>query len=153
MRDPETFRQQGGHSTATGWSAVRLLGVQRSTALIARRGRSVAALAGAVLLLAACGGGGSEDGAAGAGAEATEPTASTADGETGGDAASNEAVPARTGAGLLDLGGPEVEASSDTEVNLLPDVVVDDLTNDRKVNFRNLVPQDKPILLWMYAPH
>jgi hypothetical protein len=32
-------------------------------------------------------------------------------------------------------------------------VVVDDLGNGREVNFENLVPQEKPILLWMYAPH
>jgi len=55
--------------------------------------------------------------------------------------------------GEVDLVGAEVIDAANIDTNLLPDVVVDDLTNDRKVNFRNLVPQDKPILLWMYAPH
>ena len=43
--------------------------------------------------------------------------------------------------------------AAEIDTNLLPSVVVDDLNNGRKVNFRNLVPQDKPVLLWMYAPH
>jgi hypothetical protein len=55
--------------------------------------------------------------------------------------------------GKVNLVGAEVIDAANIVTNLLPDVVVDDLTNDRKVNFRNLVPQDKPILLWMYAPH
>ena len=55
--------------------------------------------------------------------------------------------------GRVDLIGEEVDAASQIQSNLLPDVVVDDLTNDRRGNFRNLIPQDKPVLLWMYAPH
>ena len=43
--------------------------------------------------------------------------------------------------------------AAEIDTNILPSVVVDDLNNGRKVNFRNLVPQDKPVLLWMYAPH
>jgi len=31
--------------------------------------------------------------------------------------------------------------------------VVDDVGAGNKVNLRNVAPADKPILLWMYAPH
>ena len=55
--------------------------------------------------------------------------------------------------GYVDLVGPDVVPAAEIDTNILPSVVVDDLNNDRKVNFRNLVPQDKPVLLWMYAPH
>ncbi len=63
------------------------------------------------------------------------------------------AAPAATGAGFVDLVGPDVVPAAEIDTNMLPSVVVDDLTTDRKVNFRNLVPQDKPVLLWMWAPH
>ena len=35
----------------------------------------------------------------------------------------------------------------------LPDLVVDNLNEDNKVNLRNYGVGDKPILLWMWAPH
>jgi hypothetical protein len=41
---------------------------------------------------------------------------------------------------------------SDIPTNLLPDLVVDNLISDVKVNLRNIVPNDLPILLWMWAP-
>lgn len=85
-------------------------------------------------------------------AEAEPDVATEADVATGPDAAT-EAAPAQASDGRVDLVGADVLDSSEIPTNLLPDVVLDDLTNDRKVNFRNLVPQDKPILLWMYAPH
>jgi hypothetical protein len=47
----------------------------------------------------------------------------------------------------------ELESASDTSANQLPDVVVDDVSAGNKVNLRNLAPANKPILLWMYAPH
>ncbi len=47
----------------------------------------------------------------------------------------------------------EVAAESDAATNQLPDVVVDDLIAGNQVNVRNLAPNDRPILLWMYAPH
>lgn len=114
-----------------------------------RARRSLAALAASgALVLAACGGSdGADDGSSGA--DAAE-TSADSDATAADDAAP---TPARTGAGLLDLSGPDIVASAEIETNELPDVVVDDLTNGRKVNFRNLVPQDKPILLWMWAPH
>ena len=122
--------------------------------LLTRR-RVTAGLVAGTLLLAACGGG---DGSGPDDAlplidesvdesvdESSEVDASQSD--------SSEAAPAVQAAGLVDLVGAEVTAESDIDANLLPSVVVDDLNNDRKVNFRNLVPQEKPILLWMWAPH
>jgi len=43
--------------------------------------------------------------------------------------------------------------ASDVASNQLPDVVVDNLNDDNKVNLRNYAPADRPILLWMWAPH
>ncbi|MGB0114179.1 MAG: hypothetical protein WBP59_13225 [Ilumatobacteraceae bacterium] len=47
----------------------------------------------------------------------------------------------------------EVLERSDTDVNILPDVVVDDVTLGNKVNLRNVAPSETPVLLWMWAPH
>ena len=94
-----------------------------------RRGRfgtlAAAALAGA-FALAACGGGDSAD--------------------TGGDAASDP--PAVVVADVI-----AVDPAADVATNLLPDLVVDNLNDDNKVNLRNYGVGDKPILLWMWAPH
>jgi hypothetical protein len=113
-----------------------------------RRGRLAAGAVAAALILAACGGGSD---ASGSGAEAGEPLPE-ADAV---DESSTEgnAAPAAVGAGYVDLVGPDVIPAAEIDTNILPSVVVDDLNNGRKVNFRNLVPQDKPVLLWMYAPH
>jgi hypothetical protein len=47
----------------------------------------------------------------------------------------------------------EVDPAADVVANQLPDAVVDNVTLGNKVNLRNVVPADTPILLWMYAPH
>ena len=47
----------------------------------------------------------------------------------------------------------ELDPAADIAANQLPDVVVDDVGAGNKVNLRNVVPADTPILLWMYAPH
>ena len=47
----------------------------------------------------------------------------------------------------------ELDPTADTAANQLPDVVVDDVIAGNKVNLRNVAPTDRPILLWMYAPH
>ena len=47
----------------------------------------------------------------------------------------------------------ELDPAADIAANQLPDVVVDDVGAGNKVNLRNVAPADKPILLWMYAPH
>lgn len=99
----------------------------------------------ATLILAACGGGDNGD--------------STSDGDAAsGDAASSddsgeEVAAAPAAAAGVDLGGEALDPASDVETNLFPDLVVDDVVREKKVNLRNLVPSEKPVLLWMYAPH
>ena len=93
-----------------------------------RRRLAVGAIA-AGLLLAACGGG-----------------------DDGGDSsdADSDGAGAETPAPSDEV---EVTPEADAASNQLPDVVVDDLIAGNQVNVRNLAPNDKPILLWMYAPH
>jgi len=88
--------------------------------------RFAAATAVAAFALAACGGGESTD--------------------AGGDAASD--LPAVVVADAV-----SVDPAADLATNLLPDLVVDNLNDDNKVNLRNYGVGDKPILLWMWAPH
>ena len=47
----------------------------------------------------------------------------------------------------------EIDPAADLATNLLPDLVVDNLNDDNKVNLRNYGVGDKPVLLWMWAPH
>ena len=101
-----------------------------------------------VLLLGACGN--SSDGSGDDGASAADEALPT-DVDATTDAAAQP--PSAPTAGQVDLVGADVVAASNVETNLLPDVVLDDVSRGVKVNFRNLVPQDKPILLWAYAPH
>jgi hypothetical protein len=98
----------------------------------------------AAMLVAACGGGGGDDESADAGAGAAT--------EQDGDETTAEADAVLTTAGV-DLGGTEVDPASEIETNLFPDLVVDDIGRGKKVNIRNIVPADKPVLLWMWAPH
>jgi hypothetical protein len=110
-----------------------------------------ASVSGLALVLAACGGSdstGADASEAGGAAVVAEPDTGEVD-----DAAPAAAPEPATGPGFVDLVGPDVVPAAEIETNVLPSVVVDDVTNGRKVNFRNLVPQDKPVLLWMYAPH
>ncbi|MDX2379801.1 MAG: hypothetical protein QNM02_08585 [Acidimicrobiia bacterium] len=98
----------------------------------------IAASIAAVLVLAACGGGGGDG---------------SADADGAGDSATAEdGSDILTTAGI-DLGGAEVGSASEVESNLFPDLVVDDIGRGKKVNIRNIVPSDKPVLLWMWAPH
>lgn len=46
-----------------------------------------------------------------------------------------------------------LDPAVDVASNQLPDLVVDNLNDDNKVNLRNYGSGDKPILLWMWAPH
>jgi hypothetical protein len=91
-----------------------------------RSGKLVAAALAGAFALAACGGGDS--------------------GDSGGDAASD--LRAVVVADVL-----VVEPGADLATNLLPDLVVDNLNDDNKVNLRNFGVGDKPILIWMWAPH
>jgi hypothetical protein len=36
---------------------------------------------------------------------------------------------------------------------VLPDLVVDDVGAGAKVNLASLAPSQRPVLLWMWAPH
>jgi hypothetical protein len=47
----------------------------------------------------------------------------------------------------VDLGTEEVDPASDVATNPLPDLVVDDVRRDAKVNLRNLLPAERPVLL------
>ena len=117
------------------------------------RRRLTAGLVTGSLLLVACGGG-SESSGSGAQPGATVPVVErTADDGAPEDDAPADAGDVATGSGYVDLVGADVVPAAEIDTNRLPSVVVDDLTNGRKVNFRNLVPQEKPILLWMWAPH
>ena len=84
---------------------------------------------------------------------AGDSTGDAADAPAADDAAAPGLRSTRLDDGRIDLIGPDVDAAADVESNLLPSVVVDDLQTGAKVNFRNVAPQNLPILLWMYAPH
>lgn len=79
-------------------------------------------------MLAACGGGSDSSAATSDGGESAAPAV--------------EATPD-------DLA---VEPASEIETNILPDVVVDNLILNNKANLRNVIPSDKVVLLWMWAP-
>jgi len=87
------------------------------------------ALTGA-FTLAACGGGESNEASSGLGSDAASelPAVRVAD-------------------------AVAVAPTADVATNLLPDLVVDNLNDDNKVNLRSYGVGDKPILLWMWAPH
>lgn len=96
----------------------------RMSAMNSNRSRAAALTIVGALALVACGGG--DDG--------------------GGDADSGE--PAVVVADEVAL-----DPALDVATNLLPDLVVDNLNDDNKVNLRNFGTGDKPILFWMWAPH
>lgn len=55
------------------------------------------------------------------------------------------------------LGGRVLAAELDPESasagNPLPDVVVDDVGRNTRANVANLLPSDRPVLIWAWAPH
>ena len=73
----------------------------------------------------------------------------------GGESGGGSQPPAAESADFLgrDLGGETVDPASEIATNQLPDLVLDNVSTGTKVNLRNVVPSDRPILLWMYAPH
>ncbi len=137
------------------------MAVRRTLSFRLRSGRAarslVAATVAGSLVFAACGGSdstGADASEADGAAVAAEPGTGEVDDAAPAAAPEPGAAPEpATGPGFVDLVGPDVVPAAEIETNVLPSVVVDDVTNGRKVNFRNLVPQDKPVLLWMYAPH
>lgn len=111
---------------------------------------SVAATAG-VLVLAACGGGAGGDGESESGGESAGESADVPAAEAGEAAGASEAGEATEFAGV-DLGSETLDPASDVPTNLFPDLVVDDVSRGKKVNLRNLIPSEKPVLVWMWAP-
>ena len=112
--------------------------------------RLAAGTAVAALAVSACGSG-DEDGDTGAeeastgGTVVDPPPASAAT-----DATAGADAPAVAG---VDLGTTELDPASDVATNPLPDLVVDDVRRDTEVNLRNLLPAERPVLLWLWAPH
>jgi hypothetical protein len=47
----------------------------------------------------------------------------------------------------------ELSAASDFSENALPDIQVDDIRRGMKVTLRNVFPAERPVLLWLWAPH
>jgi hypothetical protein len=47
----------------------------------------------------------------------------------------------------------ELASESDFAENMLPDLLVDDIRGGQKVNIRNVFPAERPVLMWMWAPH
>ena len=87
-----------------------------------------------------------------AGEPAPEPNAEPASepAEPVADEPAVEVQPAVLGGRAL---GEAIVPESEVETNLLPDLVVDDVGRDAKVNVRNVFPADRPVLMWMWAPH
>lgn len=47
----------------------------------------------------------------------------------------------------------DVQAAANFDGNPFPDLVVNDVGRDGEVNIRNILPSDRPVLLWTWAPH
>ncbi len=47
----------------------------------------------------------------------------------------------------------DVQPEAELDSNPFPDLVVDDIGKDAEVNIRNILPSDRPVLLWAWAPH
>ena len=76
-------------------------------------------------------------------------------------AASEPDVPAETAAPAAPaepvVGGrllaADVQTEADFDANPFPDLVVEDIGKDAQVNIKNILPSDRPVLLWAWAPH
>lgn len=49
--------------------------------------------------------------------------------------------------------GEDLRAESAASENPLPDLLVDDIRRGTKVNLANLIPAERPVLVWAWAPH
>ncbi len=47
----------------------------------------------------------------------------------------------------------ELQAAANFDGNPFPDLIVNDVSRDTQVNIRNILPSDRPVLLWSWAPH
>jgi hypothetical protein len=74
------------------------------------------------------------------------------------EAAPTEATPTATEApipALVEalLGGRSFASEVTTESQVLPDLLVDNIRSGTQINLRNVFPADRPVLIWMWAPH
>lgn len=99
-------------------------------------------------------GGSTDGGVAGDTAVDTAPAASDdAPAEsTAGEPAVAESTPAAPEPGGRALGS-ELRPESAFASNPLPDLLVDDVRRGTEVNVANLLPSERPVLLWAWAPH
>ena len=95
-----------------------------------------------------------------AGTDAGEPVADDAAATSDAPAAEDVApadAPVSAEPAVAVIGGrafaAELSAESDFGENLLPDLLVDDIRSGEKVNFRNIFPAERPVLIWAWAPH
>lgn len=84
----------------------------------------------------------------------TESTATDATAETpASEAPTTEPTPAEA----APLGGrafsTTIESDAQFDGNPFPDLVVDDVGRDGEANIANILPSDRPVLLWTWAPH
>ena len=79
-------------------------------------------------------------------AEPTEPAATTPATEAVAEAADDPVLGGR----LLPA---DVEPSSVFDGNPFPSLLVDDIGKGTQVNIANILPSDRPVLLWAWAPH
>ena len=84
----------------------------------------------------------------------TAPTATGAAAETpASEAPATEPPPAEA----APLGGrafsTTIESDAQFDGNPFPDLVVDDVGRDGEANIANILPSDRPVLLWTWAPH
>ena len=67
------------------------------------------------------------------------------------------ATPDATTAEPAPLGGrtfsTAVESDAQFDGNPFPNLVVDDVGRDGEANIANILPSDRPVLLWTWAPH
>ena len=62
------------------------------------------------------------------------------------------AAPARPALGGRALAA-DVQPAAQFENNPFPDLLVEDIGKNAQANIKNILPSDRPVLLWAWAPH
>ena len=104
-----------------------------------------ALLVGLTLVAAACGDDDDDSSSTEAAEEATEETEAPVETDA---AAGPEPAPVGGRAFATD-----VQPESQFDGNPFPDLVVDDVGRDGQANIANILPSERPVLLWAWAPH
>ena len=47
----------------------------------------------------------------------------------------------------------DVQSAAQFDGNPFPDLIVEDIGKNAQVNIQNILPSDRPVLLWAWAPH